>query len=259
MQSPRMPYASMQIVAGGVVISETNAFVNPELPSALQSKAAFWVDANTNVVADGGGVVSRWHDVREASVDGPYSYMMATNAESGRQPTVVSDATLGGQNYLDFGSWYGSGKWLFWADSDGALKTLSLRCVFIVFGSHNGNSTSGGAITLIQNAATLAAPPLAPFAAKDDRLWYYPSDNVVADDGPNYLDRVQRNGHALQVHDKAYHLLETFTLQHASANTFAKDRTLSNYSGGCRICEAIFFTEELTAAERLQVQEISLA
>ena len=259
LQNPRMPNSSLEILDGSVVVSETNTFVAPELPVALQTRAAFWVDANTNVVADGGGVVSRWHDVREASVDGPYSYMMATNSETSpvlRQPTVVSDASLGGKKYLDFGSWgTDNSRWLFWADSDGALKTLNLRSVFIVFGSHNGNTSKGGSITLIQNTANLAAPPLAPFAPKDDRLWYYTSDNVMADDGPNYLDRVQRNGHVLQIKDKAYHLLETFTLSPASANTFAKDRNLPQYSGGSRICEAIFFADELSNEERLQVQE----
>jgi hypothetical protein len=258
LQNPRMPRAAMEVVEGGVEISLTNIFVNPQLPAALQSKAAFWVDANTNVVADGGGVVSRWHDVRESLVDGPYSYMMATNAEVARQPTVVSDAGLGGKKYLDFGYWGDqttnvNSRWLFWADANGVSKTLLLRSVFIVFGSHNGYTSAGGGIMLIQNSTSLAAPT-APFAGGSDRLWI-DSVNVVADDAINYLDRQILNGKKIQIKDTAYHLIECATLQSARANTFAKDRTYPGYSGGSRICEGLFFTEELTDAERLQVQE----
>jgi len=258
LQNPRMIRADLNVLQGGVAVSLTNTFTAPALPLALQQKAAFWVDANTNVVADGGGVVSRWHDVREASVDGPYSYMMATNAEVARQPTVVSDAGLGGKKYLDFGTWGDvntnvNSRWLFWADANGLSKTLLLRSVFIVFGSHNGYTSAGGGIMLIQNS-TILPEPTAPFAGGSDRLWI-DSVNVLADDGLNYLDRQMRSGKTIQIKDKAYHLIECATLQPASANTFAKDRIYPGYSGGSRICEGLFFTTELTDAERLQVQD----
>lgn len=258
LRNPRMPRAALQVVQGGVEVSLTNAFVPPALPDALQQKVSFWVDANTNVVADGDGKVSRWHDVREASVDAqPYRYMMATNAEVARQPAWISDASLGGKRYLDFGYWGHqdtnvNSRWLFWAGTNGLEKTLDLRSVFIVFGSHNGNTTGGG-IMLIQNSAILAAPT-APFAGGNLALWIN-SANVIADDGINYLDRQMRDGRNLQIFDKAYHLVECLTLQAAKANTFAKDRIYPGYSGGSRICEGLFFTAELTEAERLQVQD----
>jgi hypothetical protein len=257
LQNPRMTRAELAVLEGGVAITMDDAFTPPALPAPLQQKASFWVDANTNVVADGGGLVSRWHDVREASVDGPYSYMMATNAEVERQPTVVADAGLGGKKYLDFGFWGHqdtnvNSRWLFWAGTNGLEKTLELRSVFIVFGSHNGN-TAGGGIMLIQNSVIYAAPS-APFAGGSSSLWIN-SPNVLADDGINYLDRQMRDGHNIQIFDKAYHLIECYTLQNAKANTFAKDRIYPGYSGGSRICEGLFFTTELTEAERLQVQD----
>jgi hypothetical protein len=257
LQNPRMTRAVLEVLEGGVAVSLTNAFVPPALPDALRQKASFWVDANTNVVEEGGKVV-RWHDVREASVDGPYSYMMATNAEVARQPTCVSDAALGGKKYLDFGVWgvqdtNPNSRWLFWAGTNGLEKTLELRSVFIVFGSHNGNS-GGGGIMLIQNATILSPAPSAPFAGGSGGLWIN-SANVIADDGINYLDRQMRDGHTIQIFDKAYHLIECFTLLNAKANTFAKDRIYPGYSGGSRICEGLFFTVELTEAERLQVQD----
>lgn len=261
LQNPRMTRAELDVLQGGVAISLTNTFVPPGLPVALQQKAAFWVDANTNVVADGSGLVSRWHDVREASVDGPYSYMMATNTEAARQPMVVSDAGLGGKKYLDFGYWGHqdtnvNSRWLFWAGTNGVEKTLDLRSVFIVFGSHNGNASTGGGITLIQNSTILAAPS-APFAGGGASLWLSPdiNNNVTADDGINYLDRQMRDGRNIQIVDKAYHMIECLTLQSAKANTFAKDRIYPGYSGGSRICEALLFTTELAETERLQVQD----
>ncbi len=256
LQNPRMTRAALEVLQGGVAISLTNAFVPPGLPAALQQKAAFWVDANTNVVADGDGRVSRWHDVREASVSGPYLYMMATNTEVARQPFLVTDAGLGGKRYLDFGTWGAqdtntNSMWLFWTDTNGVAKTLDLRSAFIVFGSHNG--ALGGSICLIQNTVNLAVPS-APFAGAQTLLWAS-SSNVLADDGVNYLDRQMRDGRNIQIFDKAYHLIETLTLQNAKANDFAKDRIYPGYSGGSRICEAVFFTAELTEAERLQVQD----
>jgi hypothetical protein len=174
LENPRMTRAELDVLEGGVAVSLTNAFAPPALPGALQQKVSFWVDANTNVVEAGGKVV-RWHDVREASVDGPYAYMMATNAEVARQPTCVSDATLGGKKYLDFGYWGHqdtnvNSRWLFWAGTNGLEKTLDLRSVFIVFGSHNGNATGGG-IMLIQNSTILSPAPSAPFAGGGGGLW----------------------------------------------------------------------------------------
>ena len=256
LQNPRMTRAVLDVREGGVAVSLTNAFALPTLPAALQQKVSFWVDANTNVVEAGGKVV-RWHDVREASLDGPLQYMVATNAEVARQPTCVSDAALGGKKYLDFGYWGHqdtnvNSRWLFWAGTNGLERTLDLRSVFIVFGSHNGN-TAGGGIMLIQNSTILPAPT-APFAGGSSSLWIN-SPNVIADDGINYLDRQMRDGHTIQIFDKAYHMVECLTLQNAKANTFAKDRIYPGYSGGSRICEGLFFTAELTEAERLQVQD----
>ena len=258
LQNPRMTRAALDVLEGGVAVALTDALTPPPLPEALRQKVSFWVDANTNVVEADGKVV-RWHDVREASVDAEvYQYMMATNDVVERQPTCVSDATLGGKKYLDFGVWGAqdtnpNSRWLLWAGTNGAERTLDLRAAFSVFGSHNGNS-SGGGIMLIQNSTILSPAPTAPWAGGSSALWIN-SANVIADDGINYLDRQMRDGKNIQIFDKAYHMIECFTLQSAKANTFAKDRIYPGYSGGSRICEGLFFTSELTEAERLQVQD----
>jgi len=257
LRNPRMTRAELEVLEGGVAVSLTNTFVPPPLPAALQQKVSFWVDANTNVVEADGKVV-RWHDVREVAVGGPYQYMFATNAEVARQPTCVSDATLGGKKYLDFGYWGHqdtnvNSRWLFWAGTNGLEKTLDLRAAFIVFGSHNGYTGVGGGICLIQNSSSLATPS-APWAGDPERLWAS-TPNTLADKFINYLDRGMGNGRDLKIKDKAYHLVEVLTLQTAKANDFAKDRTFPGYSGGSRICEALLFTSEVTEAERLQIED----
>ena len=256
--NPRMPRAGIDVINGDLAVTVSDTFAAPLLPEGLKQKAAFWVDAATHVIADSEGRVSRWHDVRETLTQGPWRYMMATNAEAARQPRLVTAAAPGDKTYLDFGVWGDpatntASRWLFWAGTNGAPKALALRALFMVFGSHNGNGAGGG-LCLIQNAASLTPAPTAPFAGASDRLWLN-NDNVLADDGVNWLDRRMRDGRALQIRDKAYHLVETFTLQAARADTFAKDRTFPGYSGGVRICEALFFTTELTDAERLLVED----
>jgi acetyl esterase/lipase len=257
-QNPRVTRDGIDVLEGCLTVSFSDTFAPPALSGALRQKIAFWVDANTNVVADGDGRVSRWHDVRETSVNGPWQYMVATNGETARQPLLASDSSLGGKRYLDFGKWGAqdtntNSMWLFWANTNGVSRTLDLRAAFIVFGSHNGNG-GGGGITLLQNSASLSPAPTAPFAGAGDRLWLN-NPNVVADDGVNYLDRQLRDGRYLPVSGQAYHLVEVLTLQTAKANDFAKDRNFPGYSGGARICEAILLTAEPTDAERLQIED----
>jgi hypothetical protein len=262
LRNPRMPRAQLDILGGTVQVSFTNAFAPPALPAALQQKVAFWVDANTNVVTDGDGNAERWHDVREPSVSGPdFQYMMATNDVALRRPALTADPALGGKKYLDFGKWGGTqtsndnARFLFMTTSNGLLRTaFALRTVFIVFGSHNGDSRGGG-ICLIQNTANLSPAPTAPWAAQSTQLWIGGNANVVADDGMNWLDRKPLNGWNVQVPDKNYHLINVTTLTPARANTFGFDRGLLGYSGGARICEALLFTDELGEAERLQTED----
>ncbi len=261
LQNPRMPRGGLDVRAGSVTVSFTNAWVPPELPVGIQQKVSFWVDANTNVVTDGEGNVERWHDVREPSVTGPdFLYMMATNDVASRRPARVSDPGLGGKNYLDFGKWGGTlysndnARFLFMTTSNAVLRnSFYLRTVFIVFGSHNGNGLGGG-ISLIQNNVSLS-PESAPWAGQTTQLWIGNNANVIADDGMNWLDREMIHGYNVQVKDKAYHLINVNTPIGARANTFGYDRGLLAYSGGARICEALFFTDELSEAERLQAED----
>jgi len=253
LQNPVLTNGALEVVQGRVVLSLTNDLPEPALSSALQSKIAFWVDADTNVVADENGRVSRWHDVREASVDGPYHYMMATNSIVTNQPVVVSDTVLSGKRCLDFGvkkngndtdGFADGSAWLWWANTNGVRQDFSTRAVFIVFGAQN--SSGGGNCTLIGHHS------LAHFAPDSWRLWAS-TPNTYIDKGLNWFDRVLRDGRNVQLPDKGYHLIEVIGLQTLTANVFARDRNLS--CGGSRICEALIFSQEPTDAERLQIED----
>ncbi|MDD4101224.1 MAG: alpha/beta hydrolase fold domain-containing protein, partial [Kiritimatiellae bacterium] len=251
--NPRVNLGEMEIINGSVEVQMSDTFAQPELPAALRSKAAFWVDANTNVVADENGKVVRWHDVREQSVSGPaYTYMMATNDVAERQPTVEVDAGLGNKKYLDFGVWghqdtNENSRWLFWASPNGLVQELTVRAVFVVFGTHN--SSGGGCCTLIQHTVH------PHFASWLNYLWAS-TVNTYADKGVNYFDRESRNGRTIALPDSSYHMIENLPVGSAlKANTFGKDRIYPGYSGGSRICEALVFSSELTDTERLQVQD----
>jgi hypothetical protein len=81
-----MSRAGIDVINGDLAVTVSDTFAAPLLPEGLKQKAAFWVDAATHVIADSEGRVSRWHDVRETLTQGPWRYMMATNAEAARQP-----------------------------------------------------------------------------------------------------------------------------------------------------------------------------
>ncbi len=84
----------------------------------LLAKAAFWVEANTNVVtflSNDVNNVSQWLDVREPSPAGPYQYLRAVSQLDKTNVYPVCVATGAGINndraYVDFGS-YQSGRWM---------------------------------------------------------------------------------------------------------------------------------------------------
>jgi hypothetical protein len=180
--------------------------------------------------------------------------MMATNDVVAYQPLLKSDSSLGDKSYLDFGKWNtadpysnSNAMWLFWSNTNGVLKELSVRAAFVVFGSHNA-VIPGGTITLIQHTST------AYFSPAFSCLWGSTA-NTRADRGVSYLDRTLQDGRALAVPSASYHLVEALPLQVLTANTFAKDRALPGFSGGARICEVIVLTSEPSDAERLQIED----
>lgn len=139
------------VAAGTLTWTERAAGpVSAVLPTDLTNGLAFWVDANTNVVADAAGAVRAWLDVREAPVAdeadwaarteaGDWSYTRAllytaTEKYAGVPPTIETDREgFAGLRFIDFGE-YGSGRWLMWADAQGNRRRVAVRSYFCVVG-----------------------------------------------------------------------------------------------------------------------------
>lgn len=110
-----------------------------DLPTDLRDSAglAFWVDANRNVTTDGGGTVTTWNDVREAT--GGTTYPRARPYGSEPAPTLVTGGDdVAGNPLVDFGA-FQSGKWLQWQNADSSLCRIgNIRTVFLVVSCPNG-------------------------------------------------------------------------------------------------------------------------
>ena len=73
--------ARRDVAAGTLTWTERAAGpVSAVLPTDLTNGLAFWVDANTNVVADAAGAVRAWLDVREAPVADEADWAARTEA-----------------------------------------------------------------------------------------------------------------------------------------------------------------------------------
>ena len=125
-----------------------------DLPAALQSGLAFWVDANRNVATDESGTVTNWYDVREAV--GGTSYPRARQFGSEPAPTLVTGGDDVAENKLvDFGA-FASGKWLQWQDSAGNQYRMgNIRTVFLAVSCTNGTGFMLGDATGYPTEATV--------------------------------------------------------------------------------------------------------
>ena len=255
-----------------------------EEPTEIMNRAAFWVDATRNVRlrTDGAAAdeVAAWLDVRETgdgSAERPYRYTRAV-AFTNEWLTAFPLA----QTYLDkpgvYCRGYGSGCFLNWVKADGAQQNITgLRHVFVV---HGGPTTLGDVLGQ-------RGPKSTPYfqRASGSKIWgTHNGENV-----PLFASRTYLNGRAVDPHSSTYpakslHVLEVEALDLSlGAMCFFNDRDMQltttagttlpqvdgkavnvilgtsesigggNRVGGEYVCEAVLFTNALTAAERLAV------
>ena len=231
------------------------------LPAALRQKAAFWLDANTNVVTlatNGQLWVQQWLDVREPNVGGPYQYLRAAGKSitTNDLPILIEGSPFitNGMPYIDFGV-FGGGRWMEWQDASSNRAPLAaIRNAFLVFsaresygfllGSHNGGTPDF-------HISNLSSGTNAP-------LWSTGDDLNELLTGSAYLDRVRIDGTKTQP-KKSAQLLEIVTGLPCYASNFCNDRNIY-YSnvwrvGGGHFCEVLIYTNQLSEAERLRVQQ----
>ena len=260
---------SMSTLAGGNVVVEAfggnvtltaGGTRQPTVPTAVLDKAAFWVDAMTNVVVDANGKVTEWLDVRETGGNGAYSLTraVAMTTLTNQLPSFVATGAgkQGEMPSVYFGR-LASGQWMQWTAPDNTQQTFSsVRHVFVVhgvfesYGQVIGHSES--VLSFMAGNLELAKSP----------LFYLNSTYAAPMRGRTFLDRV-RVDPADTYPKNGWQLLEAeIDAGGATASNFFNDRNLANntpfgkcWAGGDNLCEAIVFTAPLTEDERQQVSD----
>lgn len=251
-------------------------------PTEIMNRAAFWVDAGTNVQLRAGteNEVAAWLDVRETgagSAASPYLYTRAV-AFTNEWLTAFPLA----QPYLDrpgvYCRGYRSGCFLNWVKPDGAQANIEgLRHVFVV----HGGPTSWGHILGQRTTAK------EPYFQREGRIW---ADHN-GENKPIFASRTYLNGREIDPFSSSYpmqalHVVEVEALGASlGAMCFYNDRDMQltttagttlpevdgeavnvilgtsdrnrggDRAGGEYVCEVLLFTNDLTAAERIAVSD----
>lgn len=267
---------------GAVAFAPTEPSAVYAEPTEIMNRAAFWVDAGTNVQLRAGteNEVAAWLDVRETgagSAASPYLYTRAV-AFTNEWLTAFPLA----QSYLDrpgvYCRGYGSGCFLNWVKPDGAQANIEgLRHVFVV---HGGPKSRGH----ILGQRTTAKEP---YFQREGRIW---ADHNW-ENKPIFASRTYLNGREIEPFSSSYptqalHVVEVEALGASlGAMCFYNDRDMQltttagttlpkvdgeavnvilgttkrngggDRAGGEYVCEALLFTNDLTAAERMAVSD----
>ncbi|GEM_PF-1357892 len=242
-----------------------------DTPSSTLAKAAFWVDATTNVIfttVDGTNQVSQWLDVREPDTTAPYLYRRAVSQTTFTNVVPEFRANGAGPSdalpYLWFGG-YHSGRWMDWLKPDDTTGHFSnaVHHVFAVHGAHDSYGYLFG-VTLSDSSTyplDFYKDDWASDTGAEGTIWSESASGYVATavrTGRTFLDRKQVVATATAV-KRGYQLLDVEVgCRPAHAGNFFNCR---NYFpgtnarvGGDRLCEVLVFTNRLTETERVCVE-----
>ena len=240
----------------------------PAAPVVLQD-ALFWVDASLKtakpqlfVVPDGGeaDAVEKWYDARETTPATPhYLWGWANHVQQYTNVFPRVETVDGRTGVYFFG--VGSGVNMDWMLPNGSpyhtvssTTEHSIQHVFAVVGVTNSwGFLLGGTTTAffhvggyMSAAGSLSAP------------YWIPTSPTGLRNGTTWIDGEQIDG-LTETPRKGYYVFEVSTGRHKGfSDNFFRDRDIFNAangkrSGGDYICEAIVFTNELTAAQRADV------
>ena len=257
---------SIDVLDGSLsVVADGTAYELADKPLSILDKAAFWVDANTNVVtylSNNVTYVTQWLDVREPNQTGPWQYPRAvgkTNFTNCYPELLTDDAGVSTNlSSIHFGGVH-SLRWMEWQNASSNLNGITnIRNVFLVFGAHEGYGF------ILGSNATYS--DFHPSEYKDTGLGapiWSAMDNTMSKvkTGRTYLNRERIDGTKV-LPKQDFQLLETVsgTKEGARASNFCNDRNYKTSStgvriGGERLCEVILFTTRLSEAERLQIEQ----
>jgi len=252
--------------------SDAGSYTAPsDLPSSVSSKALIWVDANDNAkVVRSGDAVSVWYDHRETDTGNPQYVRAVTHT------TYTADAPEyavieGGKKAVYFGG-LSSGRTMKFVNPNGSDCTghysvnSAVKQVFAVICNSNSYGNVFGAY---------GTTYLSPFrigneesAAKSLAGYYFYSSS---DGNSTYVNEKMMQGRAylngsridptMKTVEKGLQLIE------AEVKALVGDTLVSGFfakssksgSGGDYLCEALAFTNSLSEAERVVVEEYLMA
>ena len=238
-----------------------------DLPAALRTGLAFWVDANRNVELSGSDVTT-WYDVREAS--GGTTYPRAQQYGSDATPALVQGGSdVAGLKLVDFGT-YGSGRWLMWKDALGNQCSITnIRTVFMAVSCPNGygfllgdwDSTNEVANTgradFHAGGAVGAGNPVGQ--ALMNASWWNAGSQAAVVHGQTFINGDFVRGEE-QIVSTIGEVMSLATTGDTLASNFGNDRNYRtptveiNRQGGGRIGEVLIYTTALTESQRRQVE-----
>ncbi|MFA7172186.1 MAG: hypothetical protein WC340_02020 [Kiritimatiellia bacterium] len=249
-----------------------------DLPPALRSGLAFWVDANRNVEVNG-DVVTCWHDVREGNDDKAYPAarrFVSTNNIADPAPTWVQGGDdVSGLKLVDFGA-YGGGRWLQWQDaSSNRLSIANIRTLFIVISCTNGTgfllgdwdntstNLNAGTHDFHVGGGTYIHTGNPAGTALKDVPWWDPAAAIAVRNGQTFINGEFIYGVEQKVSSTG-ELMSLVTTGNAQASNFGNNRNHKasqgiesvkiNRQGGGRIGEVLIYTSLLSESQRLQVE-----
>ena len=260
-------------VAGGTVrFTRDTGLLPEEVPTDVLAKAAFWVDAEVNVVTNAAGEVTTWYDARETAADiaaGTLKYVRAegasyyTDAAAAKYPVLLATET--GRPYVHFRD-FKSGAWMKWLQpgTTDSFAWLRIWNAFAAQGTYTSHGNVFGSAHKVDNK-------LQDFAMTSDAQYWNSLFAPITKEAHRTLEqlRVGRtflNGLRVDAdmtpQPKADTVLDfesslrvcgaesffNFREYQAGGETGAGDRV-----GGDRLYAAAVFTNRLTDAERVRV------
>ena len=244
-------------------------------PTSVMLGAAMWLDASMHVAGASGAVAAsgdavKWYDVRETDLETPgfmpnYIHAQAYNnlATGGLWPQVGTDDSS--RPYVDFGG-VGSGQYMTWLTPSGTKAWIPVVHSFVVYSPNGGH----GHVLGVATSPSEDNGKLMYFSTSDvgngTTLFAWQPDNIghILHLGRVFRDGVQTDP-AATIDKSATQLIETEAYRpDARAEAFFNFRNYQqsagsyNYGnrvGGGRLHEVLIFTNALSEADRILVEQ----
>ncbi len=250
-----VPY-EIRVLNGTLRLQPGDGFATAEPPECVASKAAFWVDAsadNGTLVLDG-NVVTKWCDRRETDVSSPVRYY-AVPKDTGNGSEHVDQTYVhnDGTNAVYFGGYNTKNdRYMRFRLGADEVNVSKVRHAFVVHGAFECWCAPLGAVG--DPTEMFGGASINQMASTQGHFIWYGHVMPASFTARYYLDGEKFDPWSVPP-KKGFQLLEgdyiDYTAQFAA---FYCMKTAAKRQGGDYLSEVILFTNELSAAERLDVE-----